>query len=111
TDPSTDDAKSAAVVNLFYMNNWLHDWWYNHGFDEAAGNAQASNYDRTEDPDVEGDEDAALEGDPILAQGQDASGRNNANMATFADGSSPVMQQYLFDGPLLGEVRQSAPVA
>ena len=47
-DPSSDTAKNAAVVNLFYMNNWLHDWWYNHGFDEAAGNAQASNYERTD---------------------------------------------------------------
>jgi hypothetical protein len=109
-DPESPEAKNAAVVNLFYMNNWLHDWWYNHGFDEAAGNAQVSNYDRTDDPETEDDEDAALEGDPILAQGQDASGRNNANMATPADGTSPVMQQYLFDGPLIGEVRQSAPI-
>jgi hypothetical protein len=99
-DPSSETAKNAAVVNLFFMNNWLHDWWYNHGFDEVAGNAQTDNYER-----------GGEEGDPILAQGQDASGRNNANMATPADGSSPVMQQYLFDGPLLGEVRQLAPVA
>jgi hypothetical protein len=40
-DPSTTPAKNAAVVNLFYMNNWLHDFWYDHGFNEAAGNAQA----------------------------------------------------------------------
>lgn len=99
-DPSTEAAKNGAVVNLFYMNNWLHDWWYNHGFDEAAGNAQTSNKGR-------GGEEA----DPLLAQGQDASGRNNANMATPGDGSSPVMQQYLFDGPLLGDVHQVAPVA
>ena len=99
-DPSTARAVGQAIVNLFYMNNWLHDWWYNHGFDEAAGNAQASNYGRT---------DPALEGDQILAQGQDGSGRNNANMATPSDGSSPVMQQYLFDGYLAGEVRVTAP--
>ena len=111
SNPEDPVAKNAAVVNLFYMNNWLHDWWYNHGFDERAGNAQASNYDRTDDPSTEDDEDTALEGDQILAQGQDASGRNNANMATPADGSNPVMQQYLFDGPLLGEVRQSAPIS
>ncbi|HUR40145.1 MAG TPA: M36 family metallopeptidase [Verrucomicrobiae bacterium] len=99
-NPESATAKSGAAVNLFYMNNWLHDWWYNHGFDEASGNAQADNYGR-----------GGEEGDPILAQGQDASGRNNANMATPGDGSSPVMQQYLFDGPLLGEVRQVAPIA
>ncbi|MFP5305068.1 MAG: M36 family metallopeptidase, partial [Gammaproteobacteria bacterium] len=98
-DPSTETAQYAAAVNLFYMNNWLHDWWYNHGFDEVSGNAQTSNYDR-----------GGIEGDPLRAQGQDASGRNNANMATPADGSSPTMQQYLFDGPTVGEVRQIAPV-
>ncbi|MES0872872.1 M36 family metallopeptidase [Sinimarinibacterium thermocellulolyticum] len=98
-DPATANAQAAAVVNLFFMNNWLHDWWYNHGFDEAAGNAQRDNYGR-----------GGVDGDPILAQGQDGSGRNNANMATPADGSSPVMQQYLFDGITVGEVRQTGPV-
>jgi len=92
-DPSTDNAKNAAVVSMFYVVNWLHDWWYDHGFDEVSGNAQTSNYER-----------GGMEGDPLLAQGQDASGRNNANMATPADGSSPVMQQYLFNGLINGEV-------
>src|SRR3546814_2630892 len=41
-DPSGVNARNAAIVNLFYMNNWLHDWWYDHGFDEQAGNAQTS---------------------------------------------------------------------
>ena len=92
-DPSTDNAKNAAVVSMFYVINWLHDWWYDPGFDEASGNAQTSNYER-----------GGAEGDPLLAQGQDASGRNNANMFTPADGSSPVMQQYLFNGIINGEV-------
>lgn len=111
TDPSTDEAKNGAVVNLFYINNWLHDVWYNHGFDEVSGNAQSDNYGRyvEEDPET-GEKTPVGDGDPLLAQGQDASGRNNANMATPADGSSPVMQQYLFDGRLLGEVRQTAPI-
>ncbi|HEX8537874.1 MAG TPA: M36 family metallopeptidase, partial [Cystobacter sp.] len=30
----------AATTQLFYVNNWLHDWFYDSGFDEAAGNAQ-----------------------------------------------------------------------
>jgi hypothetical protein len=112
-DPSHENAKNAAVVNLFYMNNWLHDWWYNHGFDEVSGNAQTTNYGRTgtETDTLTGEEYEIGADDPVLAQGQDASGRNNANMATPADGSSPVMQQYLFDGPLLGEVKQTAPAA
>lgn len=98
SDPSTQEARSAAQVNLFFMNNWLHDQWYNHGFDEVSGNAQTSNYSR-----------GGEEGDPVIAQGQDGSGRNNANMGTPADGSSPTMQQYLFDGPTVGEVRVLTP--
>jgi hypothetical protein len=99
-DPSTAQAKGGAVVSLFYLNNWLHDWWYDHGFDEISGNAQTSNYGR-----------GGTEGDAIKAQGQDASGRNNANMSTPADGSSPTMQQYLFDGPIAGEVCERTPAA
>lgn len=98
-DPSTAAARGGAVVSLFYLNNFLHDWWYDHGFNEAAGNAQTSNYGR-----------GGVEGDPIKAQGQDGSGRNNANMSTPADGSSPTMQQYLFDGPITGDVRELTPV-
>ncbi|MDO9454053.1 MAG: M36 family metallopeptidase [Stagnimonas sp.] len=97
-DPSNENARSAAAVSLFYINNWLHDWWYVHGFNEEAGNAQTSNFGR-----------GGAEGDPILAQGQDASGRSNANMATPADGSSPRMQQYLFDGVINGAVKQVTP--
>ncbi|NKF24668.1 M36 family metallopeptidase [Solimonas marina] len=85
TDPATVQQREAAIVNLFYMNNWLHDWWYHNGFDEAAGNAQEDNYGR-----------GGVEGDPIHAEGQDGSGTNNANMATPADGGSPRMQMYIF---------------
>lgn len=97
-DPSGDNAAAAAAVSLFYINNWLRDWWYVHGFNEESGNAQTSNFGR-----------GGEEGDPLVAQGQDATGRNNANMGTPADGSSPIMQQYLFDGPVKGAVRQVSP--
>lgn len=76
----------AAIVNLFFFNNFMHDWWYNHGFDEASGNAQLSNYGR-----------GGEEGDPLEVQARDYSGLNNANMFTPADGASPRMQQYLFN--------------
>ena len=78
--------RKAAIVNLFYMTNFLHDYYYDYGFDEASGNAQLSNYDR-----------GGFEGDPLELQAQDYSGLNNANMATPADGSSPRMQQYLWN--------------
>ncbi|HKA04748.1 MAG TPA: M36 family metallopeptidase, partial [Acidimicrobiales bacterium] len=37
-------------------------------------------------------------GDSIRAEGQDFSGRNNANMSTPADGGRPRMQMFIFDG-------------
>ena len=80
------DNRKAAIVNLFYMTNYLHDYYYDYGFDEASGNAQFSNYGR-----------GGFEGDPLELQAQDYSGLNNANMATPADGSSPRMQQYLWN--------------
>jgi hypothetical protein len=30
----------AANTNLFYMNNIMHDVWYQYGFNEANGNFQ-----------------------------------------------------------------------
>jgi len=88
-DVSQDQAK-AAVVQLFFLNNWMHDYFYDSGFTEAAGNAQANNYGR-----------GGAQGDPLRAEGQDTKGtnRNNANMSTPADGTSPRMQMYIFDGP------------
>ena len=59
----------AAVAQLFYTTNFLHDWYYDSGFNEAAGNAQASNYGR-----------GGVEGDALHAEAQDYSGTDNANM-------------------------------
>ena len=77
--------RKAAVVNMFFFNNFMHDFYYDYGFDEVSGNAQYSNYER-----------GGVEGDPLEAQAQDSSGFNNANMSTPADGASPRMQQYLY---------------
>ncbi|NRA84637.1 MAG: peptidase, partial [Gammaproteobacteria bacterium] len=78
--------RKSAIVNLFYVVNYLHDQFYDHGFDEASGNAQMINFER-----------GGIEGDPINAEAQDNSGFNNANMSTPADGVSPRMQMYLYD--------------
>lgn len=77
--------RKASIVNLFYMNNYLHDWFYDYGFDEKAGNAQAKNFGR-----------GGVEGDILRAEVQDNSGFDNANMSTPADGGSPRMQMYLW---------------
>ncbi|MBV9493545.1 MAG: M36 family metallopeptidase, partial [Acidobacteria bacterium] len=84
--PITAEARQASVQQMFYNVNFLHDWYYDSGFNEASGNAQASNFGR-----------GGAQNDRLRAEGQDVSGRNNANMATPADGASPRMQMFLFD--------------
>jgi hypothetical protein len=91
-DPLASPEQSmAAVTQLFYTNNWLHDYWYDSGFDEAAGNAQRYNGGR-----------GGLEGDELHAEAQDGAlegNLDNANMYTPADGDSPRMQMYIWSGP------------
>jgi extracellular elastinolytic metalloproteinase len=77
-----------SLVGMFFHVNYLHDRWYEAGFDEASGNAQQDNFGL-----------GGLGGDPIIAQGNDMSGTDNANMATPADGASPIMRMYEFMGP------------
>ncbi|MBK3798121.1 peptidase [Azospirillum brasilense] len=87
--PATDRSNlQASLVGMFFHVNWLHDRWYEAGFDEASGNAQEDNFGL-----------GGLDGDPILAEGNDFSGTDNANMSTPADGASPVMQMFVFAGP------------
>jgi len=87
---SSADAKNlqASIVGMFFHVNWLHDRWYEAGFDEASGNAQQNNFGL-----------GGAGGDPILAAGNHFSGTDNANMSTPADGSSPHMHMFRFDGP------------
>jgi hypothetical protein len=87
--PTSNEQRQGALQQLFFNTNFLHDWYYDSGFDEAAGNAQAQNFGR-----------GGVEGDSLHAEGQDGSGRNNANMSTPADGASPRMQMYVFDALL-----------
>lgn len=95
-DQDYDHAKPASnpgnlqnsIVGMFFHVNWLHDRWYEAGFDEAAGNAQTDNFGR-----------GGIGGDPILAEGNDFSGHDNANMSTPSDGASPRMQMFEFKGP------------
>jgi hypothetical protein len=81
------DQQMAAITQLFYNVNYLHDWYYDAGFNEAAGNAQNDNFGR-----------GGLGSDSIRAEAQDFSGRNNANMLTPSDGGRPRMQMYVWDG-------------
>lgn len=77
--------EDAAITNLFVWNNYMHDVWYNKGFDEAAGNFQETNY-----------HNQGFEGDYVIADAQDGAGLNNANFATGPDGINPRMQMFLW---------------
>ena len=89
---------AAAITNLFYWNNMLHDVMMSKGFDEASGNFQYRNTGTQ-----------GLAGDFVRAEAQDGSGRNNANMSTPVDGQSGRMQMYLFDNPVRPTFTISAP--
>lgn len=77
----------AVSTQLFYVGNFMHDWFYDAGFDEAARNHQANNLAR-----------GGVGRDPLRMEAQDYSGRNNANATTPADGASPRIQMFLFNG-------------
>ena len=87
-DPDAEPAanEQAAVVQLFYMNNVMHDFAYHYGFDEAAGNFQQNTY-----------MNGGSGGDAVQAHAQDGSGTNNANFSTPPDGGAGTMQMFLWD--------------
>ncbi|QSS96173.1 T9SS-dependent M36 family metallopeptidase [Psychroflexus sp. ALD_RP9] len=78
--------QDASITNLFVWNNFMHDVWFNYGFDEEAGNFQEYNYEAS----------PIFGNDPVLADAQDGSGLNNANFGTPPDGFSPRMQMFLW---------------
>ncbi|MCC6816355.1 MAG: M36 family metallopeptidase [Saprospiraceae bacterium] len=77
--------RPAAITNLFYMCNMIHDISYKFGFTEVAGNFQVNTYGK-----------GGL-GDRVNAEAQDGSGVDNANFSTPADGSNGRMQMYLWN--------------
>ncbi len=80
--------RSAAITNLFFWNNIMHDVFYQYGFDEASGNFQENNYGN-----------GGVGSDSVNADAQDGSGTNNANFSTPPDGGNPRMQMFLFTNP------------
>jgi hypothetical protein len=81
----------AANTNLFYMNNVMHDVWYQYGFNEASGNFQQNNYER-----------GGAASDYVNAEAQDGSqsepvSLNNANFSTPVDGNRGRMQMFVWN--------------
>jgi len=87
-DPSLEpeEYRDAAVTQLFYMNNIMHDVTYHYGFDEPAGNFQRNTYGN-----------GGAGNDDVKAEAQDGGGTNNANFSTPADGGSGRMQMFIWN--------------
>jgi hypothetical protein len=85
-DITTD--RDFTVTQLFYWVNFMHDYLYGLGFNEAAHNFQSDNFGR-----------GGSGGDPVLAEGYDnydGGARNNANFSTGgSDGSTSRLQVFL----------------
>lgn len=86
--------RDAAITNLFYMNNRMHDIFYKFGFTEASRNFQTNNFGK-----------GGIGNDAVNAEAFDGSGLNNANFSsgyeTVISGTTyllaPRMQMYLWD--------------
>lgn len=94
----------AANTNLFYMNNIMHDIWYQYGFDEENGNFQQNNYAK-----------GGTGADYIYADAQDGSAAspqslNNANFSAPVDGTKGRMQMFLWNyGPEIQPIIINSP--
>ncbi|MDC8012521.1 M36 family metallopeptidase [Tahibacter soli] len=74
--PATSAQLNAKVVQMFYATNVLHDWYYDLGFTETAGNMQRDNYGR-----------GGVGGDPLIAN----AGNYGAYTMVTPEGISPVI--------------------
>lgn len=84
---ASEEQGLAALTHLFYVTNWLHDWWYDSGFVEAAGNGQRDNYGR-----------GGAAGDPLLAESQDGVTKGHRSLArlfTTWDGASSRLEAFV----------------
>ncbi|MBX3261401.1 MAG: M36 family metallopeptidase [Labilithrix sp.] len=97
---ATPASIQASATQLFYVTNFLHDWFYDAGFDEKSYNHQLDNFGR-----------GGLGGDPLYAEAQDNSGRNNANAMVPPDGQAPRIQMFVFGGASDASLVVSAPAS
>lgn len=81
TDALGDDQK---VLNIFYYNCYMHDFFYLLGFREADGNFQHDDFGR-----------GGVAGDRVDARAHSGAVWGTANMGTPVDGFSPVMNMGL----------------
>ncbi|RKP04607.1 Fungalysin metallopeptidase-domain-containing protein, partial [Thamnocephalis sphaerospora] len=73
--------KDATITHLFYAVNVLHDKFYQHGFDEEAGNFQENNWGL-----------GGLGNDAVIAHALDGSCPDEHSFTTLPDGENPIMR-------------------
>jgi len=78
--------QDAAVTNLFYAANAMHDIAYRYGFDESAGNYQQNNYGN-----------GGSQNDYVLAEAMEGDGFNSALWSAGADGSRGRIEMFLWN--------------
>jgi len=76
---------AAAITNAFYFVNTAHDYFYNLGFNEVAGNYQTSNFNRE-----------GTGGDAVVAEVQWGGGSETAAFAPTPEGVAPKLRLGLF---------------
>jgi len=86
-NPDNNFGDDQKLLNIFYFCNYMHDFLYSIGFDEAAGNFQQINFTHT-----------GVANDPVLAHAHSGRVSGTANMATGPDGKPPVMNMGLVSG-------------
>jgi extracellular elastinolytic metalloproteinase len=83
-DPGNSTGDDQKVLNIFYYNCVMHDFFYLLGFRERDGNFQRNNLGR-----------GGVASDAVDARAHAGTVTGTANMGTPADGSSPVMNMGL----------------
>ena len=80
-DPLGDDQK---ILNIFYLNCYMHDYFYLLGFREQDGNFQHDSFGR-----------GGVATDRVDARSHSGAVQGTANMLTLPDGTSPIMNMGL----------------
>ncbi|MCC7353175.1 MAG: M36 family metallopeptidase [Anaerolineae bacterium] len=83
-DPADATGDAQKILNIFYYNGYMHDFFYLLGFREGDGNFQQNNFGR-----------GGFASDRVDARAYSGAVWGTASMATPIDGSSPVMKMGL----------------
>lgn len=102
-DQEPEDYIDAAVTNLFFWSNFMHDFSYRMGMTEAAGNFQVNNYGN-----------GGAGNDPIIARAQAGANTGSANNAFYShanDGNSGSINMFIWENSGAKYLKVEAPAS